>query len=362
MGSNTVKLGDLSVRYLLRLLSTYQGLGGNPDALTSRYGLSSHFLSDPDARISIPKFMRIGFDMINQTQQTDIGLLAGQQVNVSDLGLAGHLAMVSPNLQTALSTLCDYELLSSRNCRGHSQLLNDGDYLRMQFYSISPYNAFNEFVVDMVLSSWWKLTQWFTNKPIALKEVSFEYLMPEYSDKLEQYFGCTVRFNQPYNALLFYEDALNTPVAYANPLMATSLKRLCDQQLDAQSKTQSYTERVQEALGPMLEGTNPTLESVAKKINMPTWTLRRKLMQESSRFQDILDNTRQELAKSYIKDTDLALGEISYLLGFSSPTAFQRAFKRWSGMAPGEFRKAFKQNFLDRENIEALSNDAPTVA
>jgi AraC-like DNA-binding protein len=337
-----MNLGDLSVRYLQRLLMTLASLRGDTHALTDRYGLNRHFLNDPEARISISKFMRIGFDIIQQTQRPDIGLLAGHSSTISDLGLTGHLSMVAPDLATAIQTWCHYERLSSQNCRGHSQFIQEGNKCRLQFYSISPYNAYNEFVVDMVLSSWWEWLKWLSSKPLQLTEVHLEYAEPRYHEALTALFECPVRFNQESNALILASELAKTPSAYAHPLMYKTLAPICDLQMERQSKTRSYTERVQEALGPMLEGSNPTLESVAQEINIPTWTLRRKLLQESSRFQDILDNTRQSLAKSYIRDTDFTLGEISYLLGFSSPTAFQRAFKRWTNVAPGEYRRVFK--------------------
>ena len=72
---------------------------------------------------------------------------------------------------------------------------------------------------------------------------------------------------------------------------------------------------------------------------MAPWTVRRKLIDDGSSYQKILNKTRKELAISYICHTSLTLGEIAYLIGFGSPTAFQRAFKRWTGIAPGQFKQ-----------------------
>ena len=94
----------------------------------------------------------------------------------------------------------------------------------------------------------------------------------------------------------------------------------------------------------MLNGSTPTLEQVAKQLNMAPWTVRRKLIDDGSSFQQTLNKTRENLAISYVCDTALTLGEIAYLLGFGSPTAFQRAFKRWTNIAPGEFRHSNKKS------------------
>ena len=76
-----------------------------------------------------------------------------------------------------------------------------------------------------------------------------------------------------------------------------------------------------------------------RALQIPTWTLRRKLAEEDTQFRAILNDTRRDLAIAYIRDTELAFGEIAYLLGFASAEAFQRAFKRWSTQTPGEFRR-----------------------
>ena len=102
----------------------------------------------------------------------------------------------------------------------------------------------------------------------------------------------------------------------------------------------SYRNKVLKVLGTMLHGQTPSIDEVALTLGMPSWTLRRKLKEEDSAYQSLVDEMRRDVAMSYMKNTDLTFGEISYLLGFSTPGAFQRAFKRWSGQTPGEFRKS----------------------
>ena len=91
-------------------------------------------------------------------------------------------------------------------------------------------------------------------------------------------------------------------------------------------------------LGPMLKGQEPDLQQIATRLQMPARTLRRKLAEEGSSYRAIMNDTRRDLAMAYIRDTESAFGEIAWLLGFSSAEAFQRAFKRWSGQTPGDYR------------------------
>lgn len=136
-------------------------------------------------------------------------------------------------------------------------------------------------------------------------------------------------------------------LALRNPAHCPStwrqLLELCERELERMTRTRSLRERIAQLLGPLLHGREPDLEEVAARLQLPTWTLRRKLAEEGTQFRSILNDTRRDLAMAYIRDTELAFGEIAYLLGFASAEAFQRAFKRWSGSTPGEFRRAQRQ-------------------
>jgi AraC-like DNA-binding protein len=112
--------------------------------------------------------------------------------------------------------------------------------------------------------------------------------------------------------------------------------QLCETELAQRTRVRSLGERITHLLGPLLNGgREPDLEEVAQHLQMPTWTLRRKLAEEGTRYRNLLNDTRRDLAETYIRDTELAFGEIAYLLGFASAEAFQRAFKRWTGVTPG---------------------------
>lgn len=334
-----MKLGDISVSYAQSLLDTLQDLGGDSDALKEQFSLSQAKLDQPEGRISIPRFMRLGFSAIEQINRPDLGLEMGKRVKIPLLGLTGFLAMTAKNVEAACKIIAHYERLSSTNSRGQSRFyLEDGKGIA-SFYSISPYNEYNLFVVDSVLSSQFKVLEWMTGKTGAIERVEVEFEAPSYSQAYEDYFGCPVLFGQERNALIIKQDALEWPLLQHDKNAFLNLKSICDDRLTLASKDRSLSEKVMDEISPLLEGQTPSIEQVANSLGLPPWTLRRKLQDNNTSFQQLLNETRQGLAESYMKDTDLAIGEIAYLLGFSSPTAFQRAFKRWTGDSPGQYRK-----------------------
>ena len=211
----------------------------------------------------------------------------------------------------------------------------------LRFYSISPYNAYNRFVVDSVLAGWISHLGALARQPLKAERVEIEYPAPPWAERYEAFFGCPVEFGAPTNQLRLSQASLALANAEHCPSTWNQMLELCNRELEQLTRTRSLRERITRLLGPMLNGgREPDLEEVAARLKLPTWTLRRKLAEEGTQFRAILNDTRRDLAMTYIRDTELAFGEIAYLLGFASAQAFQRAFRRWNNQTPGEFRRS----------------------
>jgi AraC-like DNA-binding protein len=315
-----LKLGDLSVGYLYSLRAALHNLGHDVAPLLQRFRITPETLATPQARISIARFMRLGNAAIALSGRADIGLLMGEHSRASHLGLAGLTAQCAMNLHQAFDTLVRFERLSSQNYRGHSSF----EAPALRFYSISPYNAFNLFVVDSALSSRARLGKQLTGGEARLEAVHIEFPAPAYAESYEQIFKCPVLFGQEHNQLIWQPASLELSLDQAAPATFNHLQSLCEAHLQELGRYRRLRERVEEIVSPQLHQQLPGLSDVARELGMASWTLRRKLQQqENTRFQDIIDDTRRDLALTYVRDTELALGEIAFLLGFSSPGAFK---------------------------------------
>ena len=339
-----MKLGDLRVTYSEVLSRTVIGLGGNAASLLADYSIPPETLSSPDARISIPRFMRLGHDAIRRCHTPALGLEMGLHMQASHFGKAGLLALTAADLRQACQVLTQYEVLSSFNSRGTSSFRQHNGSGQLTFYSISPYNDYNLFVVDMALSSWYQLLTRLTGRTDLVAAVEIEFPEPEYVDQYRRYFPCKVRFGAASNSLVLHSGALSAPVIQHCASVHEKLRREADHELTRLQAGLSSRDRVAATISPLLNGQAPRLEMIARRLNTTPWSLRRRLQAEGVTFQQVLDQTRQELAESYVRDTALTLGEIAYVLGFGSVGAFQRAFRRWTGEAPGRYR-----NSLGRE-------------
>jgi AraC-like DNA-binding protein len=340
MKAPRVRLGDLSVGFVQCLTESVQALGQDPQALLEQFGLEPARLAEPRARLSIPRYMRLGHAAMQLTNAAHLGLQMGQLSRFSQAGLAGITAAQAPTVREAARTLIRFEPLYAYNYRGQSSFHEDARGAWLRFYSISPYNAYNRFVVDSVLSGWMQQLSSLAGQTLLAEKTCIEFAAPSYAAHYAQAFAGSIEFAAECNQLQLSQASL----ALRNPQHCPStwrhLLEICERELEQLTRTRSLTERISQLLGPLLHGREPELAEIAARLQLPTWTLRRKLAEEGTQFRAVLNNTRHDLAISYIRDTELAFGEIAFLLGFASAEAFQRAFKRWSSQTPGEFRRS----------------------
>ena len=336
-----VRLGDLSVGFVHTLADAIQSHGLDPQPLLLQYGLDSARLAEAGARLSIPRYMRLGHAAIQLTGNPGLGLRMGQLSRLSQAGLAGVTAAQAPNVREAARALTRFEALYGSNYRGQSSFHEDAEGAWLRFYSISPYNAYNRFVVDSIIAGWLFQLSALVQQPVQAQRIEIEFEAPDYSEQYSVLGDGHLLFGAESNQLRLNQHTL----ALRNPQHCPStwhlLLQLCERELEQLTRTRSLRERITRLLGPMLNGgREPDLEEVAARLKLPTWTLRRKLAEEGTQFRAILNDTRRDLAMTYIRDTELAFGEIAYLLGFASAQAFQRAFRRWNNQTPGEFRRS----------------------
>lgn len=335
--SNT--LGDISLFYVAVIARAIHHHGQDPEPLLAQFGIDPKQLAAPDARISIPRFMRLGHAATALTGNPSLGLTMGELTRPVDAGRAGLAAQTAAHAGEALATLIRYDLLTSQNSRGQPVMVSEP--VAADFYSIKPYNAFNYFVVDSVLAAWTHLLRTVTGQHRVLARVTIEYPDRGVAGVFEDWFGCPVTFDADRNRIYPLPEVLRMPCHDAQPAVHRLLRQDCDQALARLRSGWDIRDQVREKLTPLLEGEAPRLEQVALELGMAPWSLQRRLAEAGTGFRDLVDSTRQALALDYIRETRLAFSEIAWLLGFSGPAAFHKAYRRWFGLSPGEHRRVF---------------------
>lgn len=331
-------LGNISVLYLSVMARAVGQQGKSIQALFDQFGITDNLLNAPDARISIPRFMRLGRAAIGLTGTPNLGLVMGEQTRPIDAGLSGLAAMSAPTAGQGLETIITYSLLNSRNSRGHPHY--EVERHRACFYSIRPYNIYNFFVVDSVMAGWTQFLRRMSGHDDVLEHVYIEY--PDQGEKaaFEAWFRCPVTFGAKENSIELRADIATAPSAQHQPAMHRALIQQCETQLKRIRGGWTVIDQVREKLTPMLDGHSPSLEDVAAELGTAPWTLQRQLNAQGSRFKDLLDETRRDLAADYVLETRLNFAEVAWILGFSGPPAFHKAYRRWFGLSPGDHRNS----------------------
>lgn len=177
-----------------------------------------------------------------------------------------------------------------------------------------------------------------SGRPLTPIRVEFDRA-PSHRTLYEKHFGCPVRFKAGRNAFVFLKSDMDRPFLTYNPDLLAVLAPPLEAELAYQQAQQSPVEQVKTTLKRLLAGQRPDLAEVARELGQSTRTLQRRLTAAGLTFQQVLAQSRQELAKHYLLHSGRELNETAYLLGYADANSFFRAFQQWEGLSPGRWRE-----------------------
>jgi len=192
----------------------------------------------------------------------------------------------------------------------------------------------NESAVAQILKAMRDVCQ-VTVRPVR---VCFRHAKPDDTSAHDEFFGCPIEFNAPFDGLELATATLDAELALADDGLSSYLVAQLDGLAAKRVTSESLADKVRHAISKLLPGGAPKLDDVAAQLAMTPRTLQRQLAAENHTFAELTDTTRHELADELLRNTKLSVAEISFVLGFSEPSAFHRAFKRWTGTTPTSVR------------------------
>jgi AraC-like DNA-binding protein len=182
--------------------------------------------------------------------------------------------------------------------------------------------------------------RWMTGEHIVPLQVSFAYSQPADTGPYERLFQCPLSFGASHYSMSFAREVMDAKLASGNATLAQMHDQFAGDYL-ARFEHTRVTHQARQVLCRLLPQGEPKRQAVASALSMSTRTLQRRLQEENTSFQHLLDETRRELAMQLLRQRRLTLLEVAYLLGFADPSNFFRAFKRWFGMPPGQYREQY---------------------
>jgi AraC-like DNA-binding protein len=331
---------EVSVGFLRDVIGYAVSRGASESELCNVAGIDPAILSMPDTRISGAVSKRLWAIAEEVTGDTDIGLHIGENAHPATLGLVGYVMLCSTDLCEALSKLIRFtNLLTdgvSGNLNEHGRLFDIDIEIardRENFLIETPRQP-----IESSFSAIVTVARFLTGKSLPLREVWFEHSRPKSVLEHRRIFGRTVLFSQPKNKLVVAGEALRYPVLLANRSLLPSFEAQAEQILNGMASKETRTDLVRREIVKKLKGDVPGIESAARELNVSARTLQRELASEGTSFRAILEEVRREISLKYLRDKKVSIAEVSFLLGFSEPSAFHRSFRRWFGKTPQSFR------------------------
>jgi len=271
----------------------------------------------------------------------DITLRMFARAELIDLGLTGYAAVNSGSVGRALKVLYQYHSLTSD--RYIDQIgLTDSHAVITAIPLFSHIRDMQNIVEDSFTGNW-RCLQILLGPAFdpAKIRIYFEHPAPSYVSTYESVFnGAQLNFEADHNELHFPAQWLESPVDHAIDGMEDVYTAMCERVLGPGDSSSDTTQQVRRLLLTRSGRKMPNLEEAAKQLRLSTNQLRKRLYRADTSYKSLVLEIRLELAKHYLVDTKLSVQEIAYLLDYSQPAPFSRAFKLHCGLAPDNFRQA----------------------
>lgn len=320
---------------IIALFDVIRDHGVPVDTLEEKTGISRIKMDDPDARITMTQFLKLWQIAEDVSKDPAIGLNLRKKYGPGIMHFVVRLALNSPNLLEGLRAWMRYDMLISDNDR--IDISEKKDHYCITYTNTSPIHE-NRWIPEHHISLPLEYGRQMSQKNFNPIQVFFRHADPGYADIYEKIFRCPVFFNQKENKALFRKQDLEMPIIGRDPYLQAILKKHADLSIESLSKRMSFKNGVQEFIIKNLHKGIVDIQSASDAMKMDRSTLHRHLKKETTTFRHLLTQTRKELAQKHLVQ-GLSITQTGYLLGFSDPSTFQRAFKRWTGNSPGEFRK-----------------------
>jgi AraC-like DNA-binding protein len=309
-------------------------------ALLRRAGLPGTLFQQEKVHVTTAELFALWRCVAEMSPDPGIGLKLGAETRLARSHPAGIAVMCSRTFGDALQRLGRYKQLT---CPEEIRIHRTEQEAAVEFYYVEARETQPEVLVDMLLS--WILSVGRQGTEGQITPLRLELSRPvKHRALLESHFGCRVRFKADRNALVFRNSDLDRPFVTHNEELLAVIGTQLDSELKARHASNSVGEQVKQTLRQLLAGKRPTLQDVAQELGLSARTLQRRLTGSGITFQQVVEETRRELARHYLKQRAVELNEAAFLLGFEDANSFFRAFQNWEGTSPGEWRtRAWKE-------------------
>lgn len=332
---------SVSVTVLSQLFLYLSSLKVDVDAFLHSIGVDPHSVQSPDARIPVDTYLHIQDGAAEYIHDPYLGLHMGEFAEAGSWSILGYVMMNCKNLGEAFEKSGKYSRIIGNMIEARADLR----FNKIHVVVFTPPHApkMTRHCYESTLSSSVRMMRVLTGVHLCPLEVTFAYPRPESTAEYDRVFGCPVKFGQKENSMTLDWGIVNTPVRMANPDLLAHFEQYAQTLLDEMQRKDEHTRAVTRIILSRLDDESLSIEKVAREMAVSVRTLQKRLEEEGVVFSDLLREVRQRLAQKYLRE-NYSVEQITYLLGFSEPSVFRKAFKKWSGVTPREYREGIYAN------------------
>ncbi len=325
--------------FVLPVAQALRVLGFDPVEELASVDIDLARAANPEWRISPEAFNALLAHCESISGDEAFGLLAAEKLQPQVLHGLGLAWLASDTVYDGLRRLVRFSSMISTGMR--LELAEEGEFVHLRLGAVEveqPAWSTRDYGVG-VISRMCELTLGEFLAPVAVR---LERPAPAEPDRWEYLLASRVTFDAGDNRITWARSDILEPLVTGDPQLARANDEQTQAYIDgilARTLSREVVEKIVEYLpdGP------PSQQQVADSLHVSNRTLQRKLKEEGTSFMDLLQDTRLQLARKYLRQPSRSVVETAYMLGFSEPSTFSRAFKRWTGKAPGEYRDAGRE-------------------
>ena len=323
-------------RLPLLMLEYAERSGIDRDELLRLASVTPANIADPDTRLPMSALLRLWRAILEQQEGTAIGVRFGSTCTATRLGLVGYAMYYSRDLLEALHRFSRYIHIISEAVQ--FEIAKDRERTTLLFNAHPSLLALRH-PVEAQLAAVLTVGREITQSDLVPLAIQLPFPHPGDWKVHREVFRCPVNFRQPNAAIILATSQMSLPIKASDSTLSGYLEELAGSTLDALgAPSENFVDKVRRTLWFELPGGRPNLWRTASGLGMSARTLQRRLRENGTSYSALLQELRRKLAGELLMDNKLAVTDVAFLLGYSEPSAFQRAFRRWRGVSPRRFR------------------------
>jgi AraC-like DNA-binding protein len=337
--NSTAEPGTIAICFVAAALQSVRGRDLDADELLANVGLSSSLLQVPQARVSAKHYGALWRAIAAALDDEFFGQ-DSRRMKVGSFAMLCHSVLSCKTLAQALDRSLRFYALILDDISGSAE--RDAREARIVLHDHASDAPPRIFAHELLLMLLYGVSCWLVGRRIPILRTEFNYAEPAHSAEYRLMYCADLRFDRPRTVLAFDAGYLDLPVVQNERSAKEFLRSAPESILLKYKNGSSLTARVRRRLRQFLPGTVPDFEKLAQEMSMTPATMRRRLHEEGESYQSIKDQLRRDLAISYLSHSSRSVMDIALELGFSERSAFHRAFRKWTGASPGEFRRTLQ--------------------